>query len=50
MEVSVNALMVHICTKKMLQLVLLGYAEENSINLNILDIIIILVSVTSIEF
>lgn len=49
MEVSVNSLTVHTRTKKMLQLVLLVYPEENSINLNILDIII-LVSGTSTEF
>lgn len=50
MEVSVNSLMVHTCTKKMLQLVLLVYAEENSINLNVCNIIIILISGTFTEF
>lgn len=34
----------------MLQLVLLVYAEENSINLNVFDIIIILISGTFTEF
>lgn len=45
LEVSANSLMVraHTHTKKMLQPVLLVYAEENSINLNILETIIIII-------
>lgn len=50
MEIPVNSLMTHTCTKKMLQLILLVYTGENSMNLSFLDIIITLAKGTSREF
>lgn len=50
MEIPVNSLMMHTCTKKMLQLILLVYTGENSMNLSFLDIIITLAKGTSREF